>query len=150
MSVGLAYIWNRCKLLCASELHGWRCRCVGLLRKSFSEDLIFHFSFFIYFKSTPLSLFLRFKAVPNSLQVRSLEWEKNGICIGFARELHGSWWIFHPNRFRYNFTVKRIREADLSDVSDLFVNHALTAQASDKSYKSVFLFLYKNHYPEMG
>ena len=36
------------------------------------------------------SLLIRFKSVPNSLQVRSLEWEKNGICIGFARELHGS------------------------------------------------------------
>jgi hypothetical protein len=36
--------------------------------------------------------------------------------------------------------VKRIREADLSDVSDFFVNHVIAAQASDKSYKSVSLF----------
>ena len=37
------------------------------------------------------SLLIRFKSVPNSLQVRSLEWTKNGICIGFARELQGRW-----------------------------------------------------------
>ena len=37
------------------------------------------------------SLFLRFKTVPNSMQVRSLEWAKNGTYKGFARELHGSW-----------------------------------------------------------
>ena len=37
------------------------------------------------------SLLIRFKSVPNSMHVRSLEWEKNGICIGFARELQGRW-----------------------------------------------------------
>ena len=32
-------------------------------------------------------LFLLFKTVPNSMQVRSLEWAKNGTYKGFAREL---------------------------------------------------------------
>ena len=36
------------------------------------------------------SLFLRFKTVPNSMQVRSLEWAKNGTYKGFARELLGN------------------------------------------------------------
>ena len=36
------------------------------------------------------SLFLRFKSVPNSMQVRSLEWAKNGTYKGFARELLGN------------------------------------------------------------
>ena len=33
------------------------------------------------------SLFLRFKTVPNSMQVRSLEWAKNGTYKGIAWEL---------------------------------------------------------------
>ena len=36
-------------------------------------------------------LFLRFKTVPNSMQVRSLEWAKNGTYKGFARELLGNY-----------------------------------------------------------
>ena len=35
------------------------------------------------------SLCLRFKSVTNPFQVPSLEWEKNGICMGFGRDLQG-------------------------------------------------------------
>ena len=35
-------------------------------------------------------LFLRFKTVPNSMQVRSLEWAKNGTYKGFAWDLERS------------------------------------------------------------
>lgn len=37
------------------------------------------------------SLCLRFKTVLNSMQVRSLEWARNGTYKGFATDLHGSW-----------------------------------------------------------
>ena len=43
----------------------------------------------LYSNTVSPSLFLRYKSVPNSMQVRFIGWEKNGSCIDFGRELLG-------------------------------------------------------------
>ena len=60
-----------------------------LLHPLFPDFLLQIVTLFIirYAFASP-SLFLRFKSASNPLQIRSLEWAKNGTYKGFARELH--------------------------------------------------------------
>ena len=66
---------------------GWRCRGVGLTRKSFFWTRISHFLFFTFHLP-----YLRSKSVPGPFQVRFRTEEGakvNGTCIDFGTDLHG-------------------------------------------------------------
>ena len=43
----------------------------------------------LYSNTVSPSLFLRYKSVPKSVKVRFIEWEKNGSCTDFGRDLQG-------------------------------------------------------------
>ena len=48
-----------------------------------------HTFFCLYSNTVSPSLLLRFNSAPNSMEVRFIEWEKNGSCTDFGRDLQG-------------------------------------------------------------
>ena len=50
-----------------------------------------YFSLFIFFSSVSGPLQVRCKSVVGPFLLRSLEWEVNGNCKGFATEVYGRW-----------------------------------------------------------
>ena len=57
-------------------------------RKNFCFFTFIPFSC-IYSNTVSPSLLLRFNSAPNSMEVRFIEWEKNGSCTDFGRDLQG-------------------------------------------------------------
>ena len=64
------------------------------------------------FRSASPSLFLRSSSAPNSMQVRSIEWVKNGSCTDFGRDLQGTCYgtTGKGTRLRINAQKQELRE----------------------------------------